>query len=184
MKLAQKSKFTPQKWSLNTKIYEFLKKRIGSPKNGNIRVFSPNVASRRYALLEKRATEKVRSFVTFLRLMASLTLANMWYVVWPGGLPQPTAHKNRPRTTCVFILIATANLFWSTTTLTGVYSFWIEINPQKLILCFQPLDQDWNNVNSSKQRHQTQATEPEQCGFQQMKVNTKRKRTKKATTLE
>ena len=86
-----------------------------------------------------------------------LMIANMWYVIWPGGLPQPTAHKNRPRTTCAFILIAsesTANLFWSTTTLTGVYSFWIEINPQKLILCFQPLDQDWNNVNSSKGSHQ------------------------------
>ena len=39
MKLAQKSELTPQKWSLNTKIYEFLMKRIGSSKNGNIRVF-------------------------------------------------------------------------------------------------------------------------------------------------
>ena len=55
MKLAQKSELTPQKWSLNTKIYEFLMKRIGSSKNGNIRVFfSPNVASRQYTLLEKR----------------------------------------------------------------------------------------------------------------------------------
>ena len=28
-----------KKWSLNTKIYEFLMKRIGSPKHGNIRAF-------------------------------------------------------------------------------------------------------------------------------------------------
>ena len=33
------TELTPQKWSLNTKIYEFLMKRIGSSKNGNIRVF-------------------------------------------------------------------------------------------------------------------------------------------------
>ena len=39
MKLAQKSEFTPQKCLLNTNIYEFLMKRIGSPKNGNIRIF-------------------------------------------------------------------------------------------------------------------------------------------------
>ena len=39
MKLAQMSELTPQKWSLNTKIYEFLMKRIGSSKNGNIRAF-------------------------------------------------------------------------------------------------------------------------------------------------
>ena len=54
MKLAQKSELTPQKWSLNTKIYEFPMKMMGSPNNGNIRAFLPNVASRQHALLEKR----------------------------------------------------------------------------------------------------------------------------------
>ena len=47
MKLAQKSEFTLQKWSLNTKFYEFLMKRIGSPKNGNIRQMS-RVAGTRF----------------------------------------------------------------------------------------------------------------------------------------
>ena len=53
MKLARKLEFIPQKWSLNTKIYEFLMKMIGSPKNGNTRVFLPNVASCLYTVLEK-----------------------------------------------------------------------------------------------------------------------------------
>ena len=48
------SEFTPQKWPLNTKIDEFLLTRIGSPKNGYLRICLPNVASRWYADLEKR----------------------------------------------------------------------------------------------------------------------------------
>ena len=61
-------------------------KMMGSPNNGDIRAFSPNVVSCRYALLEKKTpisvrrcgegggggakggTEKVRSFVTFFRM--------------------------------------------------------------------------------------------------------------------
>ena len=80
MKLAQKSELTPQKWSLNTKIYEFLMKRIGSSKNGNIRAFFAKCRESSVRAFRKKTplsvrrcggggakggTEKVRSFVTF-----------------------------------------------------------------------------------------------------------------------
>ena len=54
MKLARKLEYIPQKWSLNTKIYEFLMKMIGSPKNGNLRALFVKCRGRQYALLEKR----------------------------------------------------------------------------------------------------------------------------------
>ena len=69
------SEFTPQKWPLNTKIDEFLLTRIGSPKNGYLRVF---FAKCREPLIRgfrkktpvdvggaKGGTESVHSFVTF-----------------------------------------------------------------------------------------------------------------------
>ena len=52
--ISTKVRIYPPKWSLNTKVDEFPMKMMGSPNNGNIRAFSPNVASRQYALLEKR----------------------------------------------------------------------------------------------------------------------------------
>ena len=79
-------------------------KMMGSPNNSNIRAFSPNVASRQYALLEKRppsvsvdagggggakgVTEKVRSFVTFFIRKASTKKARgrLYQLIFIGAV--------------------------------------------------------------------------------------------------
>ena len=71
----------PKKCSLNTKIGEFLMKRIGSQENGNILAFSANCRKSLVRAFRKKtpqvsvdaggwgakgATDNVRSLVTFL----------------------------------------------------------------------------------------------------------------------
>ena len=60
MKLAQKSEFTPQKWSLNTNTYEFLMKRIGFPKNCNIQAFFDKCCESSVRTFRKKTPISVR----------------------------------------------------------------------------------------------------------------------------
>ena len=78
-------------------------KRIGSPKNGSIRAFLPNVPSRQYAVLEKDPLrEDVKYyFVDFVRKggtpspLQTKFLAEKELRIW-GGTPPPLPLRTFP----------------------------------------------------------------------------------------
>ena len=80
MKLAQKSEFTPQKCLLNTNIYEFLMKRISSPKNSNIFFYQHLLNSPQMDKRQRMCTDSKAEFIILWNLLVVLSYAQKLYL--------------------------------------------------------------------------------------------------------